>query len=187
MRDAGCGPDDPAHAFAFPGGVKMFKGFMVFVATTFAAASAAGAADIDFSKLKCKDFIAGPKEEIGTILVWLEGYYTKENAPPILYTGKMEKDAEKLGAYCAANGGGNGMSVMIHHATEAISSTIRRVIRRPIITGCCSGSHPVLLTTCGLVLRRGNPACQRSALAVKLATKLARPVAVTTAYGRNPI
>jgi hypothetical protein len=33
-----------------------------------------------------------------------DGYYTKENAPPILYTGKMMKDAEKLGEYCHAHG-----------------------------------------------------------------------------------
>jgi hypothetical protein len=82
----------------------MLKAVTLIVAVTLAATSSAFAEDIDFSKLKCKDFVSAPKDQIGTILVWLEGYYTKENAPPILYTGKMMKDAEKLGEYCHAHG-----------------------------------------------------------------------------------
>ena len=39
------------------------------------------AQDLDFSKIKCKEFVSAPKDQIGTILVWLEGYYAKENDP----------------------------------------------------------------------------------------------------------
>lgn len=67
-------------------------------------ASAASAQDIDFAKISCKDFISAPKDQIGIILVWLEGYYTKENDPPILREAKMTKDAKNLGEYCATNG-----------------------------------------------------------------------------------
>ena len=45
----------------------------------------------------------GPKDEIGTILTWLEGYYTKENAPPIMYADKTVKDAKALSEYCNAH------------------------------------------------------------------------------------
>lgn len=82
----------------------MFNRFALAVAAGLVAASAASAQDLDFSKIKCKDFMSAPKDEIGTVLVWLEGYYTKENAPPILYADKMLKDAQKLAEYCSAHG-----------------------------------------------------------------------------------
>ncbi|HEX5319439.1 MAG TPA: HdeA/HdeB family chaperone [Stellaceae bacterium] len=78
---------------------KIFVG----LAATFLFMSAAQADDLDFSKIKCKDFISAPKDQIGTILTWLEGYYTKENAPPILYGDKIVKDAKGLSAYCNAH------------------------------------------------------------------------------------
>ena len=60
--------------------------------------------DVDMATIKCKDFLASSQDEIGMILVWLEGYYTKENDPPILHVDKMKKDAGNLAAYCKANG-----------------------------------------------------------------------------------
>lgn len=62
--------------------------------------SAASAQDMDFSKLKCSEFLGAPKDEIGLTLTWLQGYYTREDAPPILYKAKIEKDAKALSAYC---------------------------------------------------------------------------------------
>jgi hypothetical protein len=82
----------------------MVKTVTFFIAAGLLAASNASAQDLDFSKIKCKEFIAAPKDQIGTILTWLEGYYTKENAPPILHVDKLMKDAEKLGAYCKEHG-----------------------------------------------------------------------------------
>ena len=67
--------------------------------------SAASAEDLDFSKITCKDFISAPKDQIATVLTWLEGFYTKENAPPILYGDKTIKDAKALSAYCNAHNG----------------------------------------------------------------------------------
>ena len=77
---------------------------VIFVATLLLVASSAAAQDLDFSKIKCKEFIAAPKDEVGTILTWLEAYYTKENAPPILYADKTLKDAQNLSTYCNAHG-----------------------------------------------------------------------------------
>lgn len=67
------------------------------------AAMPARADDIDFSTLKCKDFISSEKSDIAIVLAWLEGYYTKENDPPILHSDKMAKDAKALSDYCNAH------------------------------------------------------------------------------------
>lgn len=63
-------------------------------------ATPASAQDIDVSKITCKELLNAPKDQISTILTWLEGYYTKENAPPIMYAEKTLKDAKALSAYC---------------------------------------------------------------------------------------
>jgi hypothetical protein len=80
--------------------MKLF--FASILVTTFVAAPAI-AQDLDFSKITCKEFISAPKEEIATILVWLEGFYTKENDPPIMYAEKTKKDAAGLSDYCNAH------------------------------------------------------------------------------------
>ncbi|CAN5532775.1 hypothetical protein BH10PSE6_BH10PSE6_30290 [soil metagenome] len=81
----------------------MLKRIALVVVASLAIASTASAQDLDFSKIKCKDFLSAPKDQIATILTWLEGYYTKENAPPILYVDKVVKDAQNLAAYCNTN------------------------------------------------------------------------------------
>jgi acid stress chaperone HdeB len=67
-------------------------------------ASPALAQDLDFSKIKCKEFISAPKDQIATILTWLEAFYTNQNDPPILFAEKTKKDAKNLSEYCNANG-----------------------------------------------------------------------------------
>ncbi len=83
----------------------MLAKWFVFLAAVFLLVSPAVAEDLDFRKITCKEFISAPKDEIGTILTWLEGYYTKENDPPILYSDKVVKDAKNLSAYCNTNPG----------------------------------------------------------------------------------
>lgn len=84
--------------------MKMMLAALAATVTLAFGAPAFAANDIDMSTIKCKDFINSNKDEIGMILVWLEGYYTKENDPPILHVEKMTKDATNLGAYCKAHG-----------------------------------------------------------------------------------
>ena len=72
------------------------KLFLASVVLTACIAAPARAQDLDFSKITCKEFISAPKDEIGTILVWLEGFYTKENAPPVMYQAKLTKDAKDI-------------------------------------------------------------------------------------------
>jgi acid stress chaperone HdeB len=73
------------------------------IAMVASSVTPAFAQDMDVSKVSCKDFVNAPKDQVGTVLTWLEGYYTKENAPPILYADKTVKDAKALGQYCAAH------------------------------------------------------------------------------------
>jgi acid stress chaperone HdeB len=76
----------------------------VFAASALLLASPALAQDLDFSKITCKEFISAPKDQIATILTWLEAYYTNQNDPPIMYAEKTKKDAKNLSEYCNANG-----------------------------------------------------------------------------------
>jgi hypothetical protein len=78
----------------------LIVGIMVLAAL---AAAPARAQDLDFSKIKCSDFLNAPKDQIGVILTWLEGFYTKEDAPPIMYADKTVKDAKGLSDYCNAH------------------------------------------------------------------------------------
>jgi acid stress chaperone HdeB len=79
------------------------------VATILAAAlqsvffQPARADDIDLSTIKCSEFVSSKPADIGNIMIWLEGYYTKENDPPILHSDKMMKDGKNLGDYCRAH------------------------------------------------------------------------------------
>ncbi len=75
----------------------------VIAAVSLLVATPAFSQDMDMSKIKCSDFISSPKDQIGIVLAWLEGYYTKENAPPILYAEKTVKDAKNLSTYCNAH------------------------------------------------------------------------------------
>jgi hypothetical protein len=80
--------------------------FAILTVALLTAASAA-AQDMDFSKIKCREFIASPKDEVGSVLMWLEGFYTKSNAPPIMYQDKTMKDLKGLAEYCTAHGDDN--------------------------------------------------------------------------------
>lgn len=76
----------------------------VLVAAAAVSSLPALAQDVDMSSIKCKEFVSASKEEIGNILAWLEGFYTKADAPPVLSTTKMVKDAKALSQYCNAHG-----------------------------------------------------------------------------------
>jgi HdeA/HdeB family len=73
-------------------------------ATCLFGAATASAQDLDFSKITCKEFLSAPKDEVSTILTWLEAYYTKDSDPPVMFADKTLKDAKNLSEYCNANG-----------------------------------------------------------------------------------
>jgi acid stress chaperone HdeB len=58
---------------------------------------------LDMSTVKCRDFVSSSKENIALMLMWLQGYYSDQDASPIIDFDQMQKDAAKLGDYCAKN------------------------------------------------------------------------------------
>ncbi len=60
---------------------------------------------LDLSTITCKDFVSSSKENIGLILMWLEGFYTDQDAKPIVDFDKMQRDGQQLGEYCGKNPG----------------------------------------------------------------------------------
>jgi acid stress chaperone HdeB len=61
------------------------------------------AEQLDLSTIKCKEFVNSGKETIGLILMWMEGFYTDQDAKPIVDFDKMQSDGQKLGEYCGKN------------------------------------------------------------------------------------
>lgn len=75
----------------------------LLVCAAFLAGGPAGAQVLDLSTIKCKDFVASSKDEIGIILSWLDAYYKDEDDPPVINFAQLKTNGEKLGAYCGAN------------------------------------------------------------------------------------
>ncbi len=55
---------------------------------------------LDLGTVKCKDFMAGNKDEIAYTLAWLDGYYMDEDAAAIIDFDKLKTNATKLADYC---------------------------------------------------------------------------------------
>jgi hypothetical protein len=81
--------------------VKIFSA--VLVAITLFAAPPASAEALNLSEVKCKDFLDGGREKMSLILMWLAGFYTDEDDPPIVDFDKMKAYTEKLSTFCMQN------------------------------------------------------------------------------------
>ena len=81
--------------------MRLLVGLVTALALT--AATPATAQKLDLSKVTCKQFLESGKENIGLVLMWLPGYWTEEDDPPVVDFEKMGSDAEKIGAYCGKN------------------------------------------------------------------------------------
>jgi len=55
---------------------------------------------IEMSKLTCKQFAAYDKDNMSIIMMWLEGYYTKEDEDVVIDFGKTAGDTPRLIVYC---------------------------------------------------------------------------------------
>jgi acid stress chaperone HdeB len=77
-------------------------GATLFAAILFATSPATSQV-LDLSTIKCKDFLASSKENIGIILTWMNAYYKDEDDPPVIDFAEMTKAGERLGAYCGQN------------------------------------------------------------------------------------
>ena len=83
----------------------MKKFSMLLIAAALSAPLPAQAQQLDLATVTCKDFVTSDKETIGLILMWLEGYYSEQDAKPIVDFDKMKNDGAKLGEYCGKNPG----------------------------------------------------------------------------------
>jgi acid stress chaperone HdeB len=76
---------------------------VIVTAVVLAAATPAQAQKVDLSTITCKQFLEMNRESVSLILMWMAGYYSDQDAPPIVDFDKMKEDATKLGSYCAKN------------------------------------------------------------------------------------
>lgn len=81
----------------------MNKLSMMLVAAGLLAPLPVKAQQLDLSTVTCKDFVTSDKETIGFILMWLEGYYSEQDAKPIVDFDKMKGNGGRLGEYCGKN------------------------------------------------------------------------------------
>jgi acid stress chaperone HdeB len=83
----------------------MKKLSVLLIAAALISPLQAQAQQLDLATVTCKDFTSSDKETIGLILMWLEGYYSEEDAKPVVNFDKMKVDGGKLGEYCGKNPG----------------------------------------------------------------------------------
>jgi hypothetical protein len=67
------------------------------------AASSGFAQTVDVSTITCKDFSAHKKDEMLAIMMWLSGYYTKDDDPTVVDFAKVRAKTDKVADYCAKN------------------------------------------------------------------------------------
>src|SRR5215470_6737220 len=75
----------------------------VLIAAALVTASSACAQVVDVSTITCKDFTAQKKDGMLAIMMWLSGYYTKDDDPTVIDFDKVKAKADKVADYCAKN------------------------------------------------------------------------------------
>jgi acid stress chaperone HdeB len=83
--------------------VSTVKILSAIVTAALLAATPVQAQKVDLSTITCKQFLDMNKDSIGLIMMWMAGYYSDQDAPPVVDFDKMKEDAEKLAGYCAKN------------------------------------------------------------------------------------
>ncbi|MBV8752485.1 MAG: hypothetical protein JO328_06465 [Hyphomicrobiales bacterium] len=73
------------------------------IAVALAASSSASAQTVDVATITCKDFSAHKKDDMLAIVMWLTGYYTKDDDPTVIDFAKVKAKTDKVADYCAKN------------------------------------------------------------------------------------
>jgi acid stress chaperone HdeB len=73
------------------------------MAAALAAASSASAQTVDVSTITCKDFSAHKKDDMLAIMMWLTGFYTKDDDPTVIDFAKVKAKTDKIADYCTKN------------------------------------------------------------------------------------
>jgi acid stress chaperone HdeB len=85
--------------------MKSLLMLMVAAAVCAALPAQAQKQQFDLSTVTCKQFFEYNKENLSLMLMWLDGYYSDEDAPPVVDFDKMTENGKKLGEYCGQNPG----------------------------------------------------------------------------------
>jgi acid stress chaperone HdeB len=80
---------------------------LLVCATLFAAAPATQAQVVDMSKVSCKEFLQVDKDAMVMSWAWLYGYYSDEDADPVIDFAELAKLGAQLVEKCKANPGAN--------------------------------------------------------------------------------
>jgi acid stress chaperone HdeB len=59
----------------------------------------------DLAAIRCKEFLELGQDRIGSILLWLDGYYTADEDPVVVDFDRAKTKAAQLAAYCAQHPG----------------------------------------------------------------------------------
>jgi len=73
------------------------------IAAAVTIVSSASAQVVDVSTITCKDFSAHKKEDMLAIMMWLSGYYTKDDDPTVVDFAKVKTKTDKVADYCGKN------------------------------------------------------------------------------------
>jgi acid stress chaperone HdeB len=57
---------------------------------------------VDLSKTSCKEFLASGKDGIAIVWAWLYGYYSDQDADPVINFQELTSQGQKLAAACQA-------------------------------------------------------------------------------------
>lgn len=76
---------------------------VALIAAALATAPSAYAQVVDVSTITCKDFSAQKKDGMLAIMMWLSGYYTKDDDPTVIDFDKVKAKTDKIADYCAKN------------------------------------------------------------------------------------
>jgi acid stress chaperone HdeB len=83
-------------------GIDM-RNLVVLIASFMLAATAPVVAQkVDVSTITCKAFFEDEKSA-PLIMMWLDGYYSSDDADPVVDFDAMKAKMEKLAAFCAKN------------------------------------------------------------------------------------
>ena len=64
------------------------------------ATTAAPAQTVNLAKTSCKEFLASGKDGISLIWAWLYGYYSDQDADPVIDFGKLTAKGQALAEAC---------------------------------------------------------------------------------------
>jgi len=65
-----------------------------------APARAAGPSEVDVASISCKYLMSASKDDAGTIMVWLHGFFAGKTDDTTFNLDSFGKSAEQMGVYC---------------------------------------------------------------------------------------